>query len=231
MRAPRLIAVVSLLCLGLGTGVHAAALPFKSTSSPEAWKVTFNVSDIDNDVNQFLTTGFVDAKIISGRAPEGVNWIANNTSGTNDPFFKWTQFVFRQEFDLTGFDPSTASLSFQWAADDSGAGSSAHGSAGSWKPKYRVNGGSLINGSWPTSNTYSLGLVTDVTSGFIDGVNTIDFYVQGNGVTDGFALKSLGLNADPRNPTTSVPGPLPALGLISGFLSSRKLRKRLQGSR
>ena len=73
--------------------------------------------------------------------------------------------------------------------------------------------------------------MTDVTSGFIDGVNTIDFYVQGNGVTDGFALKSLGLDADRRNPTTSVPGPLPALGLISGFLSSRKLRKQLQSSR
>lgn len=229
MRPQQAAVIGSLLALNLcfGAKAFAASIPFKSTSSPEAWKMTMNISNIDNSIASFLTTGFFDATIISGRFADEVSWIANNSSGTNVPSYAWTQFVFRQQFDLTGYDPSTASLSFQWAADDSGEG---FATRGTWIPKYRLNEGDLINGSWSTSNTYSLGLVTNITTGFIDGMNTIDFYVQGNGVTDGFALRSLGLNADSLTPPP-VPGPLPVFGAIGGFIYSRKLRSRIQSSR
>jgi hypothetical protein len=229
MRSTKTVVIGTLLALDLcfGAKAYAATIPFQSTSSPEAWKMTINISNIDNNINSFLTTGFFDSTIISGRFAEEVSWIANNSTGTNAPGFAWTQFVFRQQFDLTGYDPLTATLSFQWAADDSGEG---FASRGAWIPKYRLNGGNLINGAWPTSNTYSLGLVTNLTTGFIEGVNTIDFYVQGNGVTDGFALRSLGLNADVKTPPP-VPGPLPVFGAIGGFIYTRKLRRRIQRSR
>lgn len=205
-------------------GVWAASLPFASTSSPQAWKVSTTVSNVDAQLSDFLVYPFVDSVAVSGRFSDEVGWIANTTTGTNSYLGGWTQFVFRQRFDLQGYDPSSARLSFQWAADDSGEG---FASRGSWIPQYRLNGGALTPGSWPTSSTYDLGLVTDLSSGFVEGVNTIDFYVQGNGLSDGFALRSLGLTATPRA-TAAVPAPLPLLGAGAALAWARRLR-RLQG--
>jgi hypothetical protein len=216
-----------LLVLGLLLSSRASAvtLPFHSTSTPAAWRVSTNSSNIDGSIASFLTDTFDNAVQISGRLSDEVGWIANNSTGTNSPGFRWTQFVFRQQFDLNGYDPSTAILSFQWAGDDSGEG---YALRGSWVPKYRLNSGDLVNGSWPTTSTYALGLVTTLTDGFIDGVNTIDFYVQGNGVTDGFALRSLGLNLESQGPPDPVPGPLSLFGVASGTMYSRKLRRRIK---
>lgn len=148
----------------------------------------------DGAFASFPTTGFA-AAVGTGRTSDGVGWIANNSSGTNACCTgTWTFFVFRQSFDLTGYDPSTASLSFQWAADDSGEG---FAERGTWRPKFSLNGGSLVPGNWPGGPTYDLSPVTTLTGGFVNGVNTISFYVEGNGVTDGFALRSLGLTAQP----------------------------------
>ena len=61
----------------------------------------------------------------------------------------WTFFVFHQTFDLTGYDPTTADLQFQWAADDSGQG---FADRGTWVPKYSLNGG-------PSGDRYVAGRV------------------------------------------------------------------------
>jgi hypothetical protein len=177
---------------------HAAGPSFQSTSSVAAWQVATRVGGVDGAFSSFPTTGFAPAVTVTGRQTEGIDWIANVASGSNAVFVgTWTFFVFRQTFDLTGYDPSTASLQFQWAADDSGEG---FASRGTWRPKYSLNGGSLISGNWPTGNTYGFSPVTTVSSGFVSGLNTISFYVEGNGVTDGFALKSLGLVAQVPEP-------------------------------
>ena len=117
---------------------------FYDTSAANAsqWSVTANVSRTDtSDTSLFLTTGFNAATAISGRT----DWIADVSSGSHGGVGNWTQFVFRQAFDLTGYDSSSAILKFRWAADDSGEGVL---DRGQWTPKYRVNDGSLINGSW-----------------------------------------------------------------------------------
>ena len=113
----------------------------------------------------------------------------------------WTFFVFRQTFDLTGYDPNTADLKFQWAADDSGQG---FADRGTWTPKYSLNGGSLVAGTWPGGDSYSFGPTADLSSGFVPGLNVIDFYVEGNGTTDGFALNPISFTATPSpNPPAS----------------------------
>ncbi|MFO0376125.1 MAG: hypothetical protein ACK51N_03660, partial [bacterium] len=88
-------------------------------------------------------------------------------------------------------------------------------------PAFRVNGGSFVNyiGSTPANRipTYSLSAPQSITSGFVPGLNTIDFYVQGNGQTDGFALQVVSFTAVP------TPGSAALLGL-AGILVTRRRR-------
>jgi hypothetical protein len=190
------------------TESHAASPTFASTSDPSYWQVAINQSGVDGSLSSFPTSGFSPAVAVVGRTTDGVNWIANNSTGTNSCCIgNWKFFVFRQTVDLTGYNPSTADLKFQWAADDSGEG---FATRGSWKPKYRLNGGSLVDDSWPSSSTYSFGNVTEISTGFVSGLNTFEFYVEGNGVTDGFALKTVAF-------TTSVPEPSSWVLLLAGL--------------
>lgn len=213
--------------LTLGVGICSAssanAVPvFYSTSAAEAanWQVSTVVGGIDGSLSSFSTGNFQTATAISARP----GWIANNSSGSNGGMGTWTFFVFRQTFDLTGYDPMTANLQFQWAADDSGEGFAMRGT---WTPKYSLNNGSLINGTWATGATYSFGPTVALNSGFISGLNTIDFYVEGNGVTDGFALRTVGFTAQDAIIPPPVPEPetytmlLAGLGLL-GFTARRK---------
>ena len=63
-----------------------------------------------------------------------------------------------------------------------------------------------------------------LTSGFVDGWNTIDFYVQGNGQTDGFELRTLTFTADQSNP--GVPDTSATLALLSGGIVALALLRR-----
>jgi hypothetical protein len=150
------------------------------------------------------------------RVTDGINWLANNTSGSNGGVGNWTQFVFRQTFDLTGFNPADTKLEFQWAADDSGE---IVADRGHWVPKFSLNGGALV--PWGTGPTYSFGPVVTVNSGFVAGLNHIDFFVQGNGQTDGFALKALSLTASPVPVPASVGLMLGGVAVLTGLKRRR----------
>jgi hypothetical protein len=84
---------------------------------------------------------------------------------------------------------------------------------GSWIPAFRLNGGAFTYypGASPDNRipTYSYSSLVSLTSGFVGGLNTIDFYVQGNGVTDGFALQLESFTAT----AVPAPGALVALGV------------------
>lgn len=206
------LALTALLAVA---GTQAATLPFASTSDAASWQVATNVSFID--LGPFPGGGFVTATAINGRVSDGVGWIANNASGSNGGVGAWTQFVFRQSFDLSGFNPADVQLQFQWAADDSGE---VFADRGHWVPKFSLNGGALV--PWGTGPTYGFGPVVSLTSGFVPGLNHIDFFVQGNGQTDGFALKALGLTANP------VPAPA-SVGLMLAGLGVLVARRRRAG--
>jgi hypothetical protein len=203
------------LILTWGAAESFASPFFSSTSDPSYWKVATNVGGVDGAYSSFPTAGFTSAVAISDRT----DWIANNSTGTNGGMETWTFFVFRQTFDLTGYDPTTADLQFKWAADDSGEG---FASRGTWTPKFSLNGGSLINGTWATGNTYNLGPTAVLTSGFVSGLNTIDFYVEGNGVTDGFALELVSFRA---RESSAVPEPATMLLLGFGIVGLAGVRR------
>ncbi|MGE5452557.1 MAG: PEP-CTERM sorting domain-containing protein [Acidobacteriota bacterium] len=201
-----------------------AALTFASTSDASSWKVAVNFSAPDGQASSFQTDRFQDAVSIPWRTTDGTGWLANNASGTNGGIGYWSFFVFRQEFDLTGYDPQSAVLSFQWAADDSGQG---FADRGSWVPKFRVNGGAFQSSTWTNGETYGFSNPVSVDSGFLAGKNIIDFYVEGNGVTDGFALKPLSLTA---NATPPVPEPEVIALSLGGLLAVAAWRRRRPGS-
>lgn len=208
--------------LALGATGAVAAPTFYSTSDAARWSVSTNLSSNDATASEsslFKTDAadFSQAVAMPWRVSEGTSWIANNATGSNGCCIgSWTQFVFRQAFDLTGYDATTANLQFRWGGDDSGE---VYAARGSWTPKFKLNGGSFVDG---TAGYYVLGNTVALNSGFVAGLNTIDFYVQGNGVTDGFVLQSAGLTAQ------SVPEPetyalmLVGLGLLGVAARRRK---------
>lgn len=208
------------LCAVFGATASFAAPTFESTTNAAAWQVATNVGFPDGQFSSFPTTGFQTAVAISGRP----GWIANNDTGTNGWMETWTFFNFRQTFDLSGYDASTTVLKFQWAADDSGEGFAYRGS---WVPKFSLNGGALV--PWGSGPTYDFGSIVTLDSGFVSGLNTIDFYVEGNGVTDGFALRTISITAQDAV-TAPIPEPetyammLAGLGLL-GFMAKRRKRQ------
>ncbi len=127
------------LALSWGSMKCFAGPEFYSTSDPmNHWFVSTTVNhnmdhNGDGQLSSFSTGNFIQAVSISGRG----DYIANNSSGNNGYYIgDWTYFVFRQTFDLSGYDPVSASLRFQWAADDSGENKL---DRGKWIPKFSLN--------------------------------------------------------------------------------------------
>ena len=206
-------------CLSWGVTESFATLNFYPTTddaSASHWLVSANVSG--NDGNPVFLTGSSDFGPAYRRNGNS-DWIANNVSGNNGGVGNYTFFVFRQTFDLTGYNPATASLSFQWAADDSGQG---YAQRGSWRPEFSLNGETPIYWGPPGAYTYDYGSTVTLTSGFVSGINTINFYIEGNGQTDGLMLRDARLTANP------VPVPAGILLLAPGLVGLAAVRRRFK---
>ncbi|HAC63668.1 MAG TPA: hypothetical protein DCF68_09055 [Cyanothece sp. UBA12306] len=103
--------------------------------------------------------------------PNGPNslWLWENSNGL--PTF--VTRTFRTTFDLTGLDPSTASITGRWITDDSGL-------------DIRINGISTGQTSGG-ENIFDF----NITNGFVSGINTLDFVVQDAGVISAFRVTEI----------------------------------------
>jgi hypothetical protein len=144
---------------------------------------------------------------------ETSKWLAPtvNAAESYDPvqngLYLWTL-----SFNLTGYDPSTASFSAQWATDNGGY--------------VKLNNTQLLTGT----TDYPIGFTTFSTfsanSGFISGMNTLAFYVtnkvQNGGNPTGLRVEFL------QSSITPVPEPetyamlLAGLGLMGTIARRRK---------
>lgn len=142
-------------------------------------------------------------------------WVANNASRR----WIWQDVLgqpvnvtrtFRTTFDLTGLDETTALLSGQWAADNTGL-------------DIFINGASTGN----SCGGFEVLCNFNIASGFVAGINTLDFQVRDVGGISGLLVSSLSGTADEN--VTEVPEPglvaIFGLGLIGLGIARRKTRR------
>lgn len=123
-------------------------------------------------------------------------WIGFQDSSSSSPHGNYT---YELPVDLTGYDPSTASISGSWAADQFGS-ISLNGAA---------TGVSVPDGNWNAANAPNLNPFT-ISSGFHSGINTLDFVVTEPDDFDGLRVRNMTLTATP------VPEPSACCLLIGG---------------
>ena len=119
-------------------------------------------------------------------------------------------YTYRTTFDLTGFNPSTASITGGWSSDNNGL-------------DILINGVSL---GYTTSFTqFAIGFSPfSVTSGFVSGINTLDFVVNNGGGPTALRVEMSGT----ASPAAAVPEPATLLlaGIGGVGLIGARLRKR-----
>ena len=116
-------------------------------------------------------------------------------------------YDYRTTFDLTGFDPTTASITGQWSMDDSGV-------------DVLLNGVSIT----PASSNFQSWTGFSFNSNFVAGVNTLDFVIDtGTGPT-GLRVEMSGTAE--LAAADSVPEPATVVLLGAGFSVLGLFRRR-----
>ncbi len=147
--------------------------------------------------------------------PSGTNgnsrWISVNANGSSAAS---GTYDFETTFDLTGFDATTAQISGRFAGDNHIVGT-------------------LINGTsvpGATSDTFTAYTNFSITSGFVAGINTLEFFVTDDGApmalrVDSLAgtARSLGNGPGPEN---GVPEPGTVILLATACLGTIALKSR-----
>lgn len=165
-----------------GSGPAIGANPYAGTSVPGGWLANTSAS-------QWLTP-----------AANGSTSYDHGSTGT---------YYYTLQFDLTGFDHTTASFDGRWATDNSGVLS--------------LNGNVLNN---PSGGFNSWSTFQSTSTAFVAGLNTLTFavdnFAQNGGNPTGLRVEFLNSNVE----LASVPEPPALVLLLLGILAFARSHKR-----
>lgn len=204
--------------------IAGALLAFLASSSGASAAIITGLytTGVDN-ANVVLPGGAIDPHytvLENGNANAVVMSILPSTYVPNNSTSKWVwqaangqptnvTRTFRTTFDLTGYDPSTAVITGLWGTDNAG-------------DDILINGASTGN----TSPTFTRFTPFTISSGFVSGINTLDFVVRDVGVISGFRVAAISGEADLRDPNV-VPEPAGiAIWSLLGMAAMGLVRRR-----
>jgi len=203
--------IVGLASLSLAAAAGAANIPglYPTGSNGSGGTLGDGASDLFYSVlssNNTFYNSNPQGTVINQTSIPSV-WFPNTSSARwiYDNKLAWVNqgatVTFRLSFNLTGYNPSTAVLFGASAADDAG--------------KIYLNGNFIGNcGPYSTPTAFS------ASSGFLPGVNTLDFVVQDiGGAISGLIVPDIGGHVD----KIPAPGAAALLGL-GGLVASRRRR-------
>lgn len=115
-------------------------------------------------------------------------------------------YTYRTTFDLTGYNPSSASIIGQWAMDDDGL-------------DILINGAST-GFSYSGPNQFGFFHPFSISTGFVPGVNTLDFVVHNR-------IDRIGIRTEMSLTAVPEPSSLATFGMAVTFAASwRQLRRK-----
>ncbi|MDB4889629.1 MAG: hypothetical protein JWL61_1484 [Gemmatimonadetes bacterium] len=206
------VGVLALIAM-LAPGAASAQTPPANTGA------TGNVNGVFQDALWQVSTngGTTWSQAYQVQSPPGAwqtatpaySWISATSSGTGGG----GDYYFRTLFDLSGYDPTTAVMTFQCAIDNFPA------QAGGY---YSLNGGAY-GGSCGNQPSYQFTGVNTVNSGFTGGINSLVFHVTGDAVTDGLVVGDMGLSA---SAVTATPEPASMVLVATGLLGVLGVARR-----
>jgi hypothetical protein len=154
------------------TGVNGGSFISAYSTDPN-WKVEFP----DGNIIQAIVVDHNTANDVYWYVPSSYQWISvqgdQDYSDTSN--MEVGYFVYTSTFDLTGLDPTSASLSGNFVADD-------------FVAVVFLNGNEIgfPNGGYGGETGYS------INSGFVSGINIISFYAYNQGGPAGFGASFSG---------------------------------------
>ncbi|GGA21811.1 PEP-CTERM sorting domain-containing protein [Okeania sp. KiyG1] len=203
---------------GLSAGIALSAVPSNAENIPipdlfptgvdsSGTILGDGVADPNYNILETTSSGIVvnQANVPSVWFPNNSNsrWIWETATGQPTNVTR----TFRTTFDLTGFDPNTASISGEWAVDNEGL-------------DILINGISTGQTSSGFRNLDSF----SINDGFVSGLNTLDFIAFDFGISSGFRVDSISGSAELI--AEPIPEPSSLLGLVvAGLLGTASIKR------
>ncbi len=169
------------------------------------------VTDTHYSIFSSTSPGFAGGQAVTYYNPSYVandansRWISLSRNGS--PGANVTKY--RLSFDLTGLDAATAMITGRWGTDNAGA--------------------IFLNGNITGIPTVSFGALASfsLSSGFVSGINTLDFQVSDSGPPTALRVDDLVGTANVLNPDPGVPEPATWATMLAGLgLVSFAMRRR-----